>query len=116
LRCSLASGLSTVRFLLFISRGKMELHKPSTEMFQKGPSAIPGFVLLSFAPEANRIQLVLFGMQNRTVGPHLAAIHRILFSDDCTAHQTSSEVWGAVVLHAVMFSCVCLSVFPKMGP
>jgi hypothetical protein len=27
---------------------------------------------------ANRIPLVLFGMQNRTLGPYLAAIHRIL--------------------------------------
>jgi hypothetical protein len=26
----------------------------------------------------NRIELVLFGMQNRTFSPHLAAIHRIL--------------------------------------
>jgi hypothetical protein len=30
--------------------------------------------------ETNRVYLVLFGMQNRTFGPYLAAIHRILTS------------------------------------
>jgi hypothetical protein len=30
--------------------------------------------------ETNRIHLVLFGMQNRISGPHLAAINRILIS------------------------------------
>jgi hypothetical protein len=30
--------------------------------------------------ETNRIHLVLFGMQNRTCGPYLAAIHRFLIS------------------------------------
>jgi hypothetical protein len=31
-------------------------------------------------PSVNRIQLVLFGIQNRTLGPYLAATHRILIS------------------------------------
>jgi hypothetical protein len=30
--------------------------------------------------KTNRIQLVLYGMQNRTFGPYLAVINRILIS------------------------------------
>jgi hypothetical protein len=32
----------------------------------------------TYITATNRIQLVLFGIQNRTLGPYLAAIHRIL--------------------------------------
>jgi hypothetical protein len=33
-----------------------------------------------YTSETNRIHLVLFGKQNRTSGPYLAAINRILIS------------------------------------
>jgi hypothetical protein len=38
--------------------------------------AVP--LLLAFITEANRMQLVLFGTQNRTMDPILAAVYRIL--------------------------------------
>jgi hypothetical protein len=43
-----------------------------------GNAEVAGAWLLLTA--TNRIQLVLFGIQNRTLGPYLVAIHRILIS------------------------------------
>jgi hypothetical protein len=45
---------------------------------------------LTSIPEINRIHLVLFGMQNRTSAPHLAAINRTLVSLVLRAQRT----WG----------------------
>jgi hypothetical protein len=39
-----------------------------------------GYQHLLDIAETIRIHLVLFGMQNRTLGPYLAAMHRILIS------------------------------------
>jgi hypothetical protein len=55
-------------------------------------------------PETNRIRLILFSMQNRTLGPYLAAINRIFISlvpgrcsEFCPIHK-----WGYILqLHAL---------------
>jgi hypothetical protein len=39
-----------------------------------------GCAVVALSTESNRIHLVLFGIQNRTFGPYLAAINRILVS------------------------------------
>jgi hypothetical protein len=48
--------------------------------------------------ETNRIHLVLFGLQNRTCGPYLAAINRILIPrcDVDSAFEKSGRAHGAV--------------------
>jgi aromatic ring-cleaving dioxygenase len=38
--------------------------------------------MMPLITETNRIQLVLFGTQNRTVGPYSAEMHRIAYSSD----------------------------------
>jgi hypothetical protein len=48
--------------------------------------------------ETNRIHLVLFGMQDKAVGPHLAAIHRILISAVKSAAPYTPRV-GFASLH-----------------
>jgi hypothetical protein len=61
--------------------GVVDIQREVIQKLRKGPrmgrhSRFPGLVII----ETSRMHLVLFGMQNRTLGPYLAAIDRILIS------------------------------------
>jgi hypothetical protein len=62
-----------------------------------GPQTVPGQRIAAIA-ENNRIKLVLLGMQNRTSGPILATMHRILISVISGSSQTApGRSWGCMV-------------------
>jgi hypothetical protein len=60
----------------------------------QGRNCLPGI------PDTNEIPSVLFGMQNRIVGPHLAATNRI-----------STSVMRCVIIVGLCFMCACICRF-----
>jgi hypothetical protein len=67
---------------LCVSVGACDVWEDPSSWLQAGQVCAGAAMVLAIT-EINRIRFVLFDMQNKTFGPYLAAIHRILISVMC---------------------------------